>query len=380
MNEYIKASLLLGSYLDTIGFNNGIYEFNFNQNVDSKSDGIDINYEIILDFFFNGGFKNFKIKNKNASDDTILMISTGKVILKKDPSFEDYKQEYIKSLKLLEGKIDRAPGYRTINSINNLKRVNDKKEIFLFQNDGGGNGAAMRSSVIGIKFRNDLDKLIEQSLLSAKMTHTHPYGYLSAVVVALFTKFALEKIPPRNWINILIYGKFKNYDDPIYLKIRSKLSNKIFKIEDDLIEDFFLILEKFKNKIIENNNNDFYKIDLEKIIDIEPKLNKNNLFFGSSGIGVILFSLYSLINSIKIKDKFKKTKKFVLDINNYEPNWELLLLLSTLNYGDSDTIGILAGNWYGALFGFKNVVTDDLKNLEFYDELITLSKDLTKSS
>lgn len=380
MEKYIEASLLLGSYLDTIGFNNGLYEFNFNQEIKDKNVGMKINYELILDFFFNGGFKNFKIKDKKASDDTILMISTGKVILKKNPSFEDYKLEYIKSLKLLKGKIDRAPGYRTINSIENLKRIKNKEEVFAFQNDGGGNGAAMRSSVIGIKFRNDLNKLIEQSLLSAKMTHTHPYGYLSSIIVAIFTKFAIEKIPPRNWISILLYGEFKNYTDPIYLKITSKLSNEMSKIEKNFVEDFFLTLEKYDNKIVANSNNELYTNDLEVIMNLEPKLNNKKLFFGSSGIGVILFSLYSLINSIKIKENIKKTKINILNIDNYIPNWEMLVIISSLNYGDSDTIGIIAGNWYGALFGYKNVVTDDLKNLEFYDELITLSKDLTKSS
>ena len=380
MNEYIEASLLLGSYLDTIGFNNGLYEFNFEQNIINLNDGIKINYEMILDFFFKGGFKNFKIKDKNASDDTILMISTGKVILKKNPSFEDYKQEYIKSLKLLEGKIDRVPGYRTINSIKNLKRINDKKQIFAFQNDGGGNGGAMRSAVIGIKYRNNLNKLIEQSLLSAKMTHTHPFGYLASTVVAIFTKFALDKIPPRNWICILIYGGFENYNDPLYLKIISKISNEKSKIENQFIEEFFVILEKFNTQILEKKNNDFFTKDLEVIINLEPKFNKKNLFIGSSGIGVILFSFYSLINSIKIKENVKKTKINILNIDNYIPNWEMLVILSSLNHGDSDTIGIIAGNWYGALFGYKNVVTDDLKNLEFYDELITLSKDLSKSS
>ena len=46
MNEYIEASLLLGSYLDTIGFNNGLYEFNFEQNIINLNDGIKINYEM----------------------------------------------------------------------------------------------------------------------------------------------------------------------------------------------------------------------------------------------------------------------------------------------------------------------------------------------
>ena len=33
LKEKISASLVLGSYLDTLGFNHGFWEFNFKQNL-----------------------------------------------------------------------------------------------------------------------------------------------------------------------------------------------------------------------------------------------------------------------------------------------------------------------------------------------------------
>ncbi len=371
MNKYIEASILLGSYLDTVGFNNGIYEFNFNKKINNFEDAISVNYQIILDFFFNGGFKDFKLKGRNASDDTILMLATGKVILKKNPNFDDYKKEYLKSLNLLEGNIDRVPGIRTIKSLKNLKKINDKKIIFAFQDNAGGNGAAMRSAVIGIKFRNNLDELIKQSILSARITHPHPYGYLGSFVVALFTKYAIEKIHPSEWFRMLLSDNFEN----ILEKIKNIINYS--ETEFNFIENFFIICEKFYLFIKNLDENNFSINILKEILKIEPKMN-NNMNLGFTGIGVILVAYYSLIISLK-RINFNK-KNSDLNLNDYEPNWQILLILSSLNFGDSDTIGIIAGNWYGALFGYKNVITDDLKNLEFYSELKKLSQDLTKSS
>jgi len=376
----IEASLILGSYLDTIGFNNGKYEFNFyNNKFDNYSDALSINYKIIMDFFYNGGFKNFKIKNKNASDDTILMIATGKAILNK-PSFETYKKEYLKVLPLLNDETKRGTGYRTLNSLKNLSRSSNKDDIFKYQNNGGGNGAAMRSCVFGLKYRDDNDyiTLINQSLLSAKMTHTHPFGYCGALIVAIFTKFAIKKYSPITWIS-----KFINLiiSDSKFTKwIINK--HRYEKKEESNIEFFFTTLEKFSFKLKNIIHEDQNKINIFRNYNIlmeefEPAFSKKSLNFnnyGGTGLGVICVSLYILIISIKLKNP-----KLSYEYNNMIPNWEMIVL-NILNFGDSDTIGIITGNWYGALFGYKNVKTDNLKDLEFYDDLIKLSKNLSKSS
>ena len=41
--------------------------------------------------------------------------------------------------------------------------------------------------------------------------------------------------------------------------------------------------------------------------------------------------------------------------------FHLFLFFSTLHFGDNDTIGAIAGNWFGALRGFT-----DIKNKNFY--------------
>jgi ADP-ribosylarginine hydrolase len=36
-------------------------------------------------------------------------------------------------------------------------------------------------------------------------------------------------------------------------------------------------------------------------------------------------------------------------------NWEELMLRAALHGGDSDSTGCIAGSWFGAIYGFKNV-------------------------
>ncbi|SCD94132.1 ADP-ribosylglycohydrolase [Streptomyces sp. ScaeMP-e83] len=53
--------------------------------------------------------------------------------------------------------------------------------------DGGslGNGAAMRFAPFGARFHEDLDRVAEQAVLSAAVTHAHPDGIAGAVAVAV---------------------------------------------------------------------------------------------------------------------------------------------------------------------------------------------------
>lgn len=53
--------------------------------------------------------------------------------------------------------------------------------------DGGslGNGAAMRVAPLGARFHEDLDRVAEQAVLSAAVTHAHPDGIAGAVAVAV---------------------------------------------------------------------------------------------------------------------------------------------------------------------------------------------------
>ena len=55
-----------------------------------------------------------------------------------------------------------------------------------------GNGSAMRSAPVGAWFANDLDRVIEQSMKSAVVTHSHPEGVAGSVAVSLAAAVAWQ--------------------------------------------------------------------------------------------------------------------------------------------------------------------------------------------
>ena len=58
--------------------------------------------------------------------------------------------------------------------------------------------------------------------------------------------------------------------------------------------------------------------------------------------------------------------------------WEKLIVYSILHSGDSDTIGAVAGAFYGAVYGMGDVPEQMLKNIERKNELEELAQKLCK--
>lgn len=90
--------------------------------------------------------------------------------------------------------------------------VSWKKSVTaLFEGQGSyGNGAAMRVAPIGAYFADDLQKVVEQSRLSAEITHIHPEGIAGAIAIAVATAVAWDlgqkKLRParKDFIDLLL--------------------------------------------------------------------------------------------------------------------------------------------------------------------------------
>jgi ADP-ribosylglycohydrolase len=68
----------------------------------------------------------------------------------------------------------------------------------LFSGQGSsGNGAAMRAAPIGAFFADDLDHVVEQSLRSAEVTHSHEDAQAGAIAVALAAAHVCRDL--RGW-------------------------------------------------------------------------------------------------------------------------------------------------------------------------------------
>ena len=112
--------------------------------------------------------------------------------------------------------------------------------------------------------------------------------------------------------------------------------------------------------------NDLFKIIYNTSID----RNDNKIPYsrmGASGNAATIFALDSLLLSINPPDGVEEID--LDDDKNLKYNWQSLVFFSTLHFGDNDTIGAIAGMWFGALRGYDGVSKNIIKMLEFKKDL-----------
>lgn len=91
----------------------------------------------------------------------------------------------------------RTPGMTCIRGAKQLKENGSNWMNLGFERNGGGCGASMRAACIGLYFHKDIDKLVQVSIETGRITHHNPLGYLGSFVAALFTSFAIKGKAPR---------------------------------------------------------------------------------------------------------------------------------------------------------------------------------------
>jgi len=370
--EKIEASILLASYLETVGFKNGHWEFNYQIKITDLQTYIRVWNTMLHHFLILGGTENINIENWNSSDDTIMIMATLEAIIN-GGGLENYEKKYLEYYDLILDE-KRASGSTTISSLEMLKRKKELKVDVLM----GGNGAAMRTGPIGLKWYKDYDKVIEESLIASKITHNYYIGYFGGIVTALFTAFAMNNIEPWLWCDEL-------------LKLYS--SKKLDKDNDlDELDDYMSYWKKYKEVRIsklkyKNTLKDFIfpedratfllgfhpNSNIQKMIHEGKIKEMKDLKFswnhsGSTGIDACIYAYDCLLMCMNTPSSD------TLDFKNIVYDWSTFMMLVCLHPGDNDTTGCIGGTWYGALNGFNNIDKSKMKQLEFYSELEKLIK------
>ena len=379
--EKITASILLGSYLDTIGFKNSEFEFNHGFIASNSSNALAISYMNTYHYFILGGINKMSLLKLRASDDTLLMLATGYAVLYGGGE-RNYIDQYIKWYPKISEPF-RMIGNQTNESILLLnKLIKNKKTTYLpdipYSDNMGGNGAAIRTSIIGLKWYNNIDKIIEESIIASRITHNYPIGFLGGLVTALFTSFAFNNIEPWKWINKLL-EIYENKQIINYIHT-TNFSDKI----DEEISNYFYFWYKYKEDRLNNimkfrqTREVLNPVDhINMLLEYNPRLKKkyksenvNLNEIGGSGLDSVIFAYDSLLLSIVPKENY------TIDLNNIEYSWDSLVFFGCLHVGDTDSTGIILGSWYGALNGFKDINISKIKELEFYNELNEIINDL----
>ena len=82
-------------------------------------------------------------------------------------------------------------GVRTmISRMNNGEVWRDVAQDMFWGEGSFGNGGAMRIAPVGAYFADDLDKVVEQAVFAAEVTHAHPEGIAGAIAIAVATACA----------------------------------------------------------------------------------------------------------------------------------------------------------------------------------------------
>ena len=378
-NEKIEAGIMLASYLDTIGFKNGQWEFNYMRSMRNISDAIIANFTIVHHYMSLGGFNNLDIKNWRASDDTLLIMATIKA-LNDDASEIKFIKRYIEIYDELV-KEERISGNQTLKSIDFLKKAtrSEKKDSYLemipYDKNMGGNGAAIRTGPIGVFFASNLDKLINTSIMASRLTHNIPFGYLGGFISALFTSYAFNNIEPWLWIDKLLdLVKSKKILNYIH---NTDIGTKHDKDIQKYFSSWFQYKETRFNDLINYRGKSQFIFPSERFVALSEYVSKYEheepkFTFGASGLDSVIFAYDSLLMSIT------PNERFVVDLDTPKYNAESFLFFSTLHCGDSDSTGAIAGYWYGTLLGYNGFDPNKMKKLEFYNQLKKLSDNFSK--
>jgi len=381
VKEKVEASIMLASYLDTIGFKNGEFEFKNNAKVKIFEDAITITYFIVYHYFILGGSKHISLSKLVASDDTLLLLATTYAILNNGGE-HNYIKEYLKWFPIIS-EDKRCMGNQTFKALSYLKKnIKKKKKTYLldfeFDNEMGGNGAAIRTMTIGIKWHNNIDKIIEESIIASRVTHNYYIGFLGGLVSAIFTSFAFNNISPWLWLDKLLEIYESN-------KIIKYIHTTNFKntIDND-IKEFFYFLYKYKEERLNNIMkfrrtpdilfpDNVLKMMLEYNQSLKKQISKgeNSLTsIGISGLDAVIFAYDCLLLSIVPEPNYS------INLNNPKYSWESIIFFGCLHIGDTDSTGVILGAWYGALNGYEGFNKDKLTELEFYKELKEVSDKL----
>ena len=222
----------------------------------------------------------------------------------------------------------------------------------------GGNGCAMRTLAIGLRFYKDedLDKLIECSITSSKITHNSPIGFLSGLCTAYFVKLAINKVNLYDWVFLLIEllesKKIKQYIDIDNNDVYDDYRNTL-RIWKKYVEMFFSNKKQPLN--LKTSINLLARI--KTMIELDESIGLESVYkasAGNNGPSSIIMAYNGLVDC--------------------HGNWEKLVYYTMLHGGDSDTVGAIAGGLYGILYGYGNVPMRLLEHLEMKNDLIEIGE------
>ncbi|ANB50559.1 putative ADP-ribosylglycohydrolase [Powai lake megavirus] len=362
--DFMSTSLIIPFYQsfgDTLGYYNGNWEFNYG---DAYA-GPDYVNDLIYDFIDLGGINDISILNWLSSDDTILYMTTMSVLtecMAISPYIDDIniygeklRDAYLKARPMIE---NRHPGQTTIDSLDILSNI-AWNEI-PYNSRAIGAGSVMRSGCIGIFFvgSHNRQKLIALAVECSRLTHNSTSAILGSIVAALFTAYALEKVPINYWPHKLLKLLRSDMIDEYMKKSRPKEYNLFVRDKVIYIGQWKNYVDLRFSGINPRTNLRYMKNPVERYRYLSDNFSKGCDIPGSCADDSVIMAYDALLQSGGIMEK--------------------IIVYSILHPGDSDTVGSIAMSWFGAMYHSpKNhfLIDKNIEQLEFRNNLYQLYED-----
>ncbi|KAG7265380.1 hypothetical protein CRUP_005323 [Coryphaenoides rupestris] len=340
LTERYEASMVLSGAGDALAYNHGNWEF--------ERDGERIHREVAE----RGGLAMLDAKDFPVSDDTVMHLATAEALMevgKKDKQtlgalVKQLVKNYIRCMRDMDG---RAAGLTCISKVALHERQPDGDHRIPFNRMGGGCGAAMRAMCIGLRFPGPEQEshLVAVSVESGWLTHHHPTGYLGALAAALFTAYAVRGSPPvEAWGHGLmeLLPRALQYVTQTGHCVEQNICNCQRGILDGTGKACFpeqygvKEREKFYTQVAFRD------------------------WGGSSGHDAPMIAYDALLCA--------------------GDSWEKLADHGFFHGGDSDSTGVMAAAWWGAIYGFRGVPKRNYEGLEYKKRMSKAAERLLKLS
>lgn len=353
MNKYdkIKSLLIVSSLLDLLGSN--IYTLitlDLGEIIKNPYDNGEILMEYISHFITNGGITTYNFNESIETSSNILLMlhlfnSLNKAELENNKNLLLHIKKGIKEPLLFIQK-EFANLTISVSSDNNTTenmglKINYEDDYIGLSNKNISSDICVRIIPVGIKYYNDIDKMIEIVILATKLTHNNITSILSAIASAYFASQAFLNNSVENWANNMIEllksKKIKQYIDLDINENIMEYSNFI-KIWVEYIE--FRFNEK-KIKKSKSDDNLLYKLKFYKKFSQYKKSNADTL--GDDCISCLIIAYDNLL----------------LCEDNFEKN----VFNGVLIPGNNITIGGVLGALYGLMYGTDKINNHMLNNI-----------------
>lgn len=351
---------------DIIGYRNGIWEFNGDAELKDGAVNYDLTFNMIEEYVGLGGILDLDISNWNYSDDTILYMTTRNFIEDHlDGMTNDHQRLmntlvklYITTLPLLR---QRHGGDTTIRSLEAMREL--KWNLLPYNESMIGAGGCMRTGCIGLYFfgSGNRQKLVELAVDISCITHNSAISILASVTTALFTAYALECVDVKEWASRLV--TFLETEIVVNYLRRSRPNIVVFFNRDSI-----LYIQKWRDYIRLRFSGTEPKVGLHQFTSpvarfryLAENFSKNDPTFpGGTADSCVIMAYDAILSSESKLEKFT--------------------IYSCIHPGDSDTVGAIAGGWYGAMYSNKYLNASTAARSNFLIEYLSKQSNLYAKS